>query len=171
MSDRPKGKNFFVDDSSPLARGLCDKTGFVFRHVDLVKQMEWRGNSLVWTGFLVGRPYEDVPNEQLRTILFPPDPVPVDMARPYRPSPVFWENQSVYWEDLQILSWESWSGTPDGVLADSWQNNLQYLENQEDTPANYSSANISQNPELSQQQILNSLQNFNWSNTSGSVSQ
>lgn len=171
MSNRPKGKNFYIDESNPLARGICDKTGFVFRHVDLVKQMEWRGNSLVWTGFLVGKPYEDVPNEQLRTILFPPDPVPVDMARPYRPTPIFWENQTTIWENLENASeawpffgWESWSGVADGYLAEPSGVNLTYLENQQDTPINYSSLNISQSPELTQQQVLNSLENFNWSN-------
>lgn len=77
----PKGKHVLIDQNAPEAVGICDKSGFVFLKKDLVKQMEWRGNALVWTGFLVGRPYLDTPNEQLRPPILPPDPVPVELPR------------------------------------------------------------------------------------------
>lgn len=169
MSLRPKGKHFFVDESSPLARGICDKTGFVFRNIDLVKQMEWRGNSIEWTGFMVGKPYADVPNEQLRTILFPADPVPVTLPRPYRPTPVYWENQNIPWENLQITSWESWFGTEDGTLAAPEAERLDALQRGITPSVPSPNLNISLKPELTQQQIKQSLENFNWSNTSGTL--
>jgi hypothetical protein len=169
MSLRPKGKHFTVDMYSPVAKARCDKTGFIFRYTDLVKQMEWRGNSLEWTGFMVGKPYVDEPNEQLRAIVFPPDPVPIPLPRPDRPTPVYWENQNTPWEDLQILSWESWDGTFDGVLAAPEAERLEALElgiSPPETPVN---ANVSQIPQLTQAQILQSLENFNWSNASGTL--
>lgn len=72
-----KGQYVTIDIDNPQALGICDRTGFVHNRKDLVKQMEWRGDSLVWTGFLVGRDFVDVPNEQSRPPILPPDPVPV----------------------------------------------------------------------------------------------
>ena len=69
-----KGKYVTIDPNNPSALGVCSESGFTFNHKDLVKQMEWRGNALVWTGFLVGKPYLDVPNEQTRPPLVKGDP-------------------------------------------------------------------------------------------------
>lgn len=77
-----KGKHVEIDPDNPEALGICDYTGFVHLRRDLVKQMEWRGNALEWTGLYVGRDYADVPNEQLRPPILPPDPVPVIEPRP-----------------------------------------------------------------------------------------
>lgn len=100
MSYRPHGKHVSIDETSPKAVGICDKTGFIFNRKDLVKQMEWRGNALVWTGFLVGRPYVDEPNQQLRPPILPPDPVPVVMPRLEQESPPT-QPQSVILANLQ----------------------------------------------------------------------
>ena len=54
----------YVRKDSTEAVGICDYSGFFFSKSDLIKQMEWRGNDLTWTGFLVGRPFVDEPNEQ-----------------------------------------------------------------------------------------------------------
>lgn len=62
--------------------GVCDYSGFWFSKSDLVKQKEWRGNSLVWNGFLVGKPFADVPNPQARPPIVKNDPQPVDNPRP-----------------------------------------------------------------------------------------
>lgn len=80
-TEKYKGKYVTIDKDNPDALGICDDSGFVFNHKDLVKQMEWRGNNLVWTGFLVGRPYLDVPNEQNRPPLTKDDPRPVKNPR------------------------------------------------------------------------------------------
>ncbi len=76
-----KGKYVTIDIDKPEALGVCDKTGLVFNRSDLVQQMEWRGNSLQPTGFLVGKPFEDKPNEQGRTPVLREDPVPVKNPR------------------------------------------------------------------------------------------
>lgn len=78
----PLGKRVSIDVKNPQALGICDKTGFVFMRKDLVRQMEWHGNALVWTGAYVGRPYVDKPNEQGRSPMLPPDPIPVPQPRP-----------------------------------------------------------------------------------------
>lgn len=71
-----------VDPTNSKAVGICDYSGFYFNHDDLQRQMEWRGNALVWTGYLVGKPFLDTPNEVMRPITPYADPVPVAMARP-----------------------------------------------------------------------------------------
>ena len=62
--------------------GVCDYSGFFFSKSDLVKQREWRGNDLVWTGFFVGKPFLDEPNEQNRPPLIKGDPKAVKNPRP-----------------------------------------------------------------------------------------
>jgi hypothetical protein len=64
------------------AIGVCDYSGFYFTKSDLVKQYEWRGNTLQWTGYLVGKPFLDIPNEQYRPPLIKGDPKSVENARP-----------------------------------------------------------------------------------------
>lgn len=78
----PLGKHVTIDINNPEALGICDKTGFVFNRKDLVKQMAWQGNALVWTGAYVGKPYLDKPSEQGRSPSLPPDPIPVVQPRP-----------------------------------------------------------------------------------------
>lgn len=116
MTYNPKGKHVTVDPSSPDALGICDYTGFVHKRSDLVKQMEWRGNAIVWTGFYVGRDYVDVPNEQLRPPILPPDPVPVREPRLMQPSIVTWTNgQNAIWGQVPVFDWVSWAGGPNGI--------------------------------------------------------
>ncbi len=67
--------------------GICDISGFMFKRKDMRKQMEWRGDSLVWTGLMVGIPYLDQPNEQFRPPPIKDDPKPIDNPRP--PYPYF----------------------------------------------------------------------------------
>jgi hypothetical protein len=80
-----KGKYVTIDPKNPSALGQCDESGLTFNHKDLYRQMEWRGNNLVWTGFLVGKPYLDVPNEQNRPPLIKDDPKPIKNSRPPLP--------------------------------------------------------------------------------------
>jgi len=120
MSYRPKGKHVTIDVNSPDALGICDYTGFVFNRKDLFKQMEWRGNGLVWTGYMVGQPYLDIPNEQLRPPILPPDPVPVRIPRLQQPENIVWNLvQSPDWNQLNIdqVQWANWSGYDDGYAA------------------------------------------------------
>ena len=78
---KPKGKYVSIDPNNPEALGICDKTGFVFNRSQLVPQMEWIGNSLQPTGFLVSKKFADTPNEQRRVSILKEDPVPVKNPR------------------------------------------------------------------------------------------
>lgn len=168
MSDRPKGKHVFVDQDSPQALGICDKTGFVFKRIDLIRQMEWYGNQLKWTGFMVGKPYLDVPNEQLRPPILPPDPVPIKWPREQQPSAVYWANQAVPWSQLTVIDWASWSGTEDGTLAAPEAERLAALEAGQQSAIQFQSAGVPFTQQLTQSQVLQSLQTFNW-NTYGNI--
>lgn len=83
MAD-PRPKYAAVDASNPEGWAQCDRCGFWFNRSDLVWQYEWAGMQLFNTGSLVctvGPNCFDLPNEQLRTIILPPDPPPVVNAR------------------------------------------------------------------------------------------
>ena len=66
----------------PRAMGECDRSGFWYPLDDMKKQMQWAGNSLIWTGLLVGPDQLDKPLDQLRAPILPPDPIPRFMPRP-----------------------------------------------------------------------------------------
>jgi hypothetical protein len=51
------------------------------RH-DLVKQYQYHGQSLVWTGFWVHKNYVDKPSPWMKTIILKADPVPVREPKP-----------------------------------------------------------------------------------------
>lgn len=159
MSNRPKGKYVTIDTSNPAALGICDKSGFVFRRQDMIKQMEWRGNALVWTGFIVGRPFADVPNEQLRPPILPPDPVPIKLPRTKQPTTVTWSNQGTIWSLLPIYTWDSWIGSEDGVPAAPESVRKSSLEQEVEPPQSYGvSGYAPPYPDLTQAQILSNLQ-------------
>lgn len=66
---------------NPRAFAVCDRCGIWHNHDQLQWQMQWAGAMLYNTRLLVCRRCLDVPQEQLRTITLPPDPVPVMNAR------------------------------------------------------------------------------------------
>ncbi len=77
---RPHG-HARVDPRNPEAFGECDRCGRWFNHVDLSWQFQWAGTHLQNLRILVCRRCLDVPQEQLRTIILPPDPPPIMNAR------------------------------------------------------------------------------------------
>jgi hypothetical protein len=126
--------------------------------------MEWRGNAMVWTGFLVGRPYLDKPNEQLRPPLLPPDPVPVDHPRLQQPSTVLWSNQTIPWGVLPVYDWVSWTGLDDGIPVATEADRLAALKlGQAVQQTSYGSVGSdARAPDFTQSQILNNLENYFW---------
>ncbi len=167
MSYRPKGKNVgFIDEWGSEALAICDQTGFIFKRKDLVRQMQWRGNRLVWTGFLVGRPYLDVPNEQLRPPPLKPDPVPVKEPRLPQGTLMVWEYlTSPNWEQINFVNWENWGTYQDGFPAVSEDARLANLQAGAITPI-YPALNIGYYPPLldalPEDQRLDLLQNYRW---------
>jgi hypothetical protein len=79
---RPQSKYVRVDASNPEASGQCDRCSRWRNMSDLEWQFEWSGTHLYNLRILVCREFcLDVPQEQLRTIVLPPDPPPVLNAR------------------------------------------------------------------------------------------
>src|ERR1700722_7834076 len=72
-----------TNSKNPEAHAICDRCGFRYNFVDLRVQFEWRGPVLGPIGkiFVCDRCY-DTPQEQLRAITLPADPIPIVNARP-----------------------------------------------------------------------------------------
>lgn len=71
-----------VSASRPRALGVCDRCYMRYNHDQLQWQFQWVATKLQNIRLLVCRSCLDVPQEQLRTIIIPPDPIPVINARP-----------------------------------------------------------------------------------------
>jgi hypothetical protein len=70
-----------VDPSNPQSAGQCDLCGFWFALRDLTPQTQWAGTHIFQFNSLRCWKCLDVPNEQLRTIILPPDPPPMQNSR------------------------------------------------------------------------------------------
>ncbi|MCA6108098.1 hypothetical protein [Bradyrhizobium cenepequi] len=72
-----------VSARKPEAIGVCQRCGFWYNRAELVPQFEWAGVQLQNQELYVcTRTCYDKPQQQLKTIIIPPDPMPV-----YRPFP------------------------------------------------------------------------------------
>lgn len=78
---RPHGRAS-IDPTAPRALGICDRCNFRFNHDQLRFQYQWQGPRLQNIRFLVCQDCYDKPQEQLRTFVLPPDPIPIKNARP-----------------------------------------------------------------------------------------
>lgn len=67
--------------SNPQAHAICDRCGFRYNHVDLQWQYDWRGATMQNIRILVCNTCYDTPQEQLRAIVVPADPVPIIQPR------------------------------------------------------------------------------------------
>ena len=66
-----------TSERNPQAHAICDRCGFRFNHVNLQWQFDWAGASLINKRILVCNPCNDTPQNQLRAIIVPADPVPI----------------------------------------------------------------------------------------------
>lgn len=71
-----------ISTRRPRAIGECDRCGRWHSLDDMRRQFQWAGNKLMDTGLLVGVDCLDVPQDQFRTPILPPDPVPRMNPRP-----------------------------------------------------------------------------------------
>lgn len=78
---RYRGRIPIVDPDNPRPWGRDDITGLPVMHDDMVKQMEFIGTGLAWTGFLVHHSDADQPNPQLMPPRLPIDPVTISNPR------------------------------------------------------------------------------------------
>jgi hypothetical protein len=77
-----KGKYTKMNRRKPRGLGTCDYSGLIMRHADMIKQNQFRGNGLVWTGFWVNPKFADKPNPQELVPIIRLDPIPLQHARP-----------------------------------------------------------------------------------------
>ena len=70
-----------TNSKSPQAHAICDRCGFRYNHVRLHWQYDWRGASMMNIRLLVCDTCYDQPQEQLRAIVVPADPVPIVQPR------------------------------------------------------------------------------------------
>jgi hypothetical protein len=77
---RPHGRAK-VSARNPRAFGICDRCGFLYNHDRLQWQYDWAGASLINKRILVCNSCLDVPQQQLRAIVVPADPVPIQNPR------------------------------------------------------------------------------------------
>lgn len=76
-----------VSATNPRSHGICQRCGFTYLRQDLVPQFVWAGDKLQDINLYVcKRTCLDIPQQQLRSIIIPPDPVPV-----YKPFPEVYE--------------------------------------------------------------------------------
>lgn len=74
----PQSSRAYADMAHPEPWGTCYRCNFRYLRKDLVNQFDWRGTSLSNLHILVcTATCLDVPQEQERTILVGPDPIPV----------------------------------------------------------------------------------------------
>jgi hypothetical protein len=66
-----------ISSRNPQAAAICDRCGFVYNHVDLQWQYDWAGAALINKRILVCDTCNDVPQQQLRAIIVPADPMPI----------------------------------------------------------------------------------------------
>ena len=77
---RPHGRAR-VSARNPRAFAICDRCGFLVNHDRLQWQYDWAGASLINKRILVCDTCLDVPQQQLRAIVIPADPVPIQNPR------------------------------------------------------------------------------------------
>lgn len=77
-----------ISARSPVAKGICDRCQFMFSLSDLKWQYQWQGVTLQNIRLLVCDHCYDSPQENLRTIVLPADPIPVFNPRPERYSTI-----------------------------------------------------------------------------------
>jgi hypothetical protein len=70
-----------VDPSNPEAAARCDRGGEIRKRSELLREMVWRGDRLVWNGFLCCARHIDKPQDQDRPKRLRADPVPVPEPR------------------------------------------------------------------------------------------
>jgi hypothetical protein len=71
-----------VDRRNPRAWAVCDNCGFLYNRDKLAYQFQWAGSKTQNTNFLKCETCMDQLQEQLRSIVLPADPVPINQPRP-----------------------------------------------------------------------------------------
>lgn len=101
----------FIKHKEPY--GVCDRTGDVVPRSDLVKEKEYRGNTLVWNGLYVRSSAVDIPQPQSKVPPIKADPYPIKEPRPLQNSTSYYDDHKddvvdafrVY-DELREVRWQ-----------------------------------------------------------------
>jgi hypothetical protein len=104
----PNGRWVRIDPRNPDAVARCDRSGQLCNYNDLVKQMDYRGTGLIWTGLYVNKHFLDVPNPQSLNPILKPDPVPVEHPRPWQQTQDTYQTEINQWQTQVMPPWSSW---------------------------------------------------------------
>ncbi len=74
-----------VDARNPRGFAVCDGCGEWYNRMNLMAQYDWAGDAMIDLGYRYCRRCLSKPQEQLRTVILPLDPVPIDDPRPEFP--------------------------------------------------------------------------------------
>lgn len=102
----------YASATKPEAWGQCDRCNRTYLHKNLTFQKKWQGIQLANLFVLVCWECYDKPQENIRTLIIPPDPVPIMNARPEQydqevPSFLMTEErQALLTEDGRAILWE-----------------------------------------------------------------
>lgn len=66
-----------ISARNPQAAAVCDRCGVIHNHVDLRFQFDFAGTGIINKRLLVCKTCNDEPQNQLRAIVLPADPIPV----------------------------------------------------------------------------------------------
>lgn len=117
---RPHGRAR-VSSRNPQAFAICDRCGFLHNHNRLQWQFDWAGASLINKRILVCDTCLDTPQQQLRAIILPADPVPI-----LNPRVQNYVDASTDYRTTQGNSVDSQTGIP-VIGGDTRQTNLTQL--------------------------------------------
>ena len=115
----PHGRFVKIDEANPDAVARCDRSGLLCNYNDLVRQMDYRGLGLIWTGLYVNKYFVDVPNPQSLNPVIRPDPPPLEHPRPWATTQQIWPNQAQPW-NTPFTNCESMSTTCPGTGYPIW---------------------------------------------------
>lgn len=104
MGNIKQGWGKKVSDKKRGGISFCDRTDMAYNYGDLVKEYEWRGNSLVWNGLMVGRDVVDEPNESGRPFKYKKEGLLPPNTRPEQQEIPAMSNQ----ETLEVLKNTVW---------------------------------------------------------------
>lgn len=115
MSWRPHPKWAATDASSPRGWATSDRSGFIGNLENMRFQYAWSGPQLINTRLQVYEAEYDVPNEQFRTLIIPPDPPSLMNARP----------------EPYTIDETDWRVTQDGSIRSTQDGNLRVVQSSE----------------------------------------
>jgi hypothetical protein len=69
--------HYKVDPTNPRAKAVCDRCGQHWQQLELMWQFQWVGPRLQNLRWFVCPPCLDKPQPNLKTFVYPPDPVPI----------------------------------------------------------------------------------------------